>query len=137
VGYVQNGNDILPELFVSIDNGSESSQGKLRTGYFMWYQSPILTDGLHAVQFRVTFPNASFSTVVFDHAILDITESDALPASERVTTILDDAHPSIIYSSDWASGNNTGVYRYENTTQVTSTLDTTLSFPFNGLWSVF
>jgi hypothetical protein len=134
VGYVQNLNESSqPELLISLDNGTEASQGTLKSGYYVWYQSPLLTDGFHTIGLRVDLGNTSVSTVAFDHALVNITNNDRVPDSERDTAIFDDKDSQITYSgSDWHSGESSGVYRYQNTIQWTNTTDSAFTVPFNG-----
>ncbi|KAJ7716313.1 hypothetical protein B0H16DRAFT_1434603, partial [Mycena metata] len=135
VGYVANLNESQqPGLWLSIDNGTETSQGALRSGYYSWYQSPLLADGLHTVSFRVDFGNTRFTVLVFDRALVNVTETDLIPASKRDTTIFDDGDSRITYSgSGWQSGVSAGVYRYEDTVRWTNTTNSTFTVPFNGV----
>ncbi|KAF8183043.1 hypothetical protein K438DRAFT_2020750 [Mycena galopus ATCC 62051] len=135
VGYVWNLNEnTQPELFITVDNGTEASQGTLKSGYYLWYQSPSLADQFHAIEFRVELGNTSFSTVAFDHAIVNITAADPLPDLERDTAIFDDTDPHIIYSGSWQSGDDSaGVYRYQNTSHWTNITDAAFSINFTGV----
>jgi hypothetical protein len=105
----------------------------MKSGYYSWYQSPLLNDGFHTAGLRLVLQNISFTTVVFDHAVVNITGTDSLPELERDTAIFDDRDPLIAYSdSGWTPGGSTTVYRYQNTTQWTNKLNSTFSIPFNG-----
>ncbi|KAJ7025424.1 hypothetical protein C8F04DRAFT_135765 [Mycena alexandri] len=80
------------------------------------------------------FGNTTFTILVFDHALVNVTETDLIPVSERDETIFDDRDSRITYSgSDWRSGGPTGVYRYEDTVRWTNTTNSTFSVPFNGV----
>ncbi|KAJ6552204.1 hypothetical protein DFH09DRAFT_1498405 [Mycena vulgaris] len=135
IGYVWNLNEShQADIFISIDNATEVSQGTLKSGYYPWYQSPALANGFHTLGLRAELPNISFSSLAFDHAIVNITTNDLIPEFERDAAIFDDKDSSIAYSgSGWNPGGSVNVYRYQNTTQWTNTTNSTFSIPFNGV----
>ncbi|KAJ7607737.1 hypothetical protein FB45DRAFT_1131083 [Roridomyces roridus] len=132
IGYVYNVNDILPQLFITLDNGTESSLDNLTSGYYPWYQSPVLQDGFHTVGFRAELDNASLSTLVFDHAVVNVTDEDAI--SGRDMQVFDDTDASITYSGEgWNAEAPTDIYRYESSVRWSNTTGSNFSIPFNGV----